>query len=67
MSGGAGTDVDGTLDARGRTVLIRNVVFDIGQVFLRLNHRPFLELLAERGVDVSNLDGLLSKIAFEDH
>ncbi len=47
--------------------MIRNVVFDIGQVFLRLNHRPFLGLLADRGVDIRNLDALLSKIAFEDH
>jgi HAD superfamily hydrolase (TIGR01509 family) len=48
-------------------VLIRNVVFDIGQVFLRLNHRPFLGLLAERGVDASNLDALLKRVSFDDH
>jgi 2-haloacid dehalogenase len=47
--------------------LIRNVVFDIGQVFLRLNHRPFLGLLTERGVDASNLDALLNRVSFDDH
>ena len=48
-------------------MLIRNVVFDIGQVFLRLNHQPFLGFLAAKGVDVPHLDELLTRIAFEDH
>jgi 2-haloacid dehalogenase len=47
--------------------LIHNVVFDIGRVFLHLNHQPFLGLLGERGVDVSDLDALLTRIAFDDH
>jgi HAD superfamily hydrolase (TIGR01509 family) len=47
--------------------LIRNVVFDIGQVFLRLDHRPFLGLLSANGVDASNLDALLERISFNDH
>ena len=47
--------------------MIRNVVFDIGQVFLRLNHRPFLGLLSEKGIDASNLDALLERISFNDH
>jgi HAD superfamily hydrolase (TIGR01509 family) len=47
--------------------LIRNVVFDIGQVFLRLNHRPFLGLLSEKGIDASNMDALLERISFNDH
>jgi HAD superfamily hydrolase (TIGR01509 family) len=47
--------------------LIRNVVFDIGQVFLRLNHRPFLGLLSDKGIDASNMDALLERIAFNDH
>ena len=51
----------------GTAALIRNVVFDIGQVFLRLNHQPFLRFLTEKGVDVPHLDELLTRIAFEDH
>jgi HAD superfamily hydrolase (TIGR01509 family) len=47
--------------------MIRNVVFDIGQVFLRLNHRPFLGLLSEKGIDASNMDTLLERISFNDH
>jgi HAD superfamily hydrolase (TIGR01509 family) len=47
--------------------LIRNVVFDIGQVFLRLNHQPFLRFLAEKGIEVPHLDEFLTRIAFEDH
>jgi HAD superfamily hydrolase (TIGR01509 family) len=47
--------------------LIRNVVFDIGQVFVRLNHRPFLGLLGEKGIDAANLDALLERISFNDH
>ena len=47
--------------------LIRNVVFDIGQVFVRLNHRPFLGLLSEKGIDASNIDTLLERISFNDH
>ena len=47
--------------------MIRNVVFDIGQVFLRLNHQPFLGLLSEKGIDASNMDALLERISFNDH
>jgi 2-haloacid dehalogenase len=50
-----------------RQVNIRNVVFDIGRVFLHLDHQPFLRLLGERGVDISDLDALLARIAFDDH
>jgi 2-haloacid dehalogenase len=47
--------------------LIQNVVFDIGRVFLHLNHKPFLTLLSERGVDASDLDALLARVSFDDH
>ena len=57
----------GAEEARGTASLIRNVVFDIGQVFLRLNHRPFLGLLTRSGVDASNLDALLRRVEFDDH
>lgn len=47
--------------------MIRNVVFDIGQVFVHLDHRPLLELLGSKGVDAANLDALLERISFNDH
>lgn len=47
--------------------MIRNVVFDIGQVFVHLDHRPLLRLLSSKGVDTSSLDALLERIAFDDH
>lgn len=47
--------------------MIRNVVFDIGQVFVRLDHRPLLGLLSSKGVDTASLDALLERISFDDH
>lgn len=47
--------------------MIRNVVFDIGQVFVHLDHRPLLRLLSSRGVQTDNLDALLERIDFDDH
>jgi HAD superfamily hydrolase (TIGR01509 family) len=47
--------------------LIRNVVFDIGQVFVHLDHRPLLGLLSSKGVHTDNLDALLERIDFDDH
>jgi FMN phosphatase YigB (HAD superfamily) len=47
--------------------LIRNVVFDIGWVFVHLNHRPFLDFLSAHGADAPDLDSVLVRIALEDH
>jgi HAD superfamily hydrolase (TIGR01509 family) len=47
--------------------MIRNVVFDIGRVFLHLNHQPFLTFLSAQGVDASDLDALLARVTFDDH
>lgn len=47
--------------------MIRNVVFDIGWVFVHLNHRPFLELLSAHGADAPDLDSVLERIALADH
>lgn len=47
--------------------MIRNVVFDIGWVFVRLNHRPFLDFLAAHGADAPDLGSVLARIALEDH
>ena len=47
--------------------LIRNVVFDIGWVFVNLNHQPFLDFLSAHGADAPDLDSVLARIALEDH
>jgi HAD superfamily hydrolase (TIGR01509 family) len=47
--------------------LIRNVVFDIGWVFVHLDHRPFLDFLAAHGAEAPDLDSVLARIALEDH
>jgi HAD superfamily hydrolase (TIGR01509 family) len=46
---------------------IRNVVFDIGWVFVRLNYRPMLELFREHGVEAESLHAVLARAALEDH
>lgn len=46
---------------------IRNIVFDIGWVFVRLNYRPLLELLRARGVEAADLHSVLARAALEDH
>lgn len=47
--------------------MIRNVVFDIGWVFVHLNHGPFLEFLSEHEVEIPNLHSVLSRVALWDH
>ena len=47
--------------------MIRNVVFDIGWVFVHLDHQPFLDFLAAHGADAPDLDSVLARIALEDH
>ena len=46
---------------------IRNVVFDIGWVFVRLNYAPMLELLRASGVQAEDLHSVLARAALEDH
>jgi 2-haloacid dehalogenase len=45
---------------------IRNVVFDIGWVLVRLNYRPLLEFLAAHGARVDR-DAVMQGIRLEDH
>ena len=47
--------------------MIRNVVFDIGWVFVHLDHQPFLDFLASHGAEAPDLDSVLVRIALEDH
>jgi HAD superfamily hydrolase (TIGR01509 family) len=47
--------------------VIRNVVFDIGWVFVRINYRPMLERLRSGGVEAEDLHSVLARVALEDH
>ena len=47
--------------------MIRNVVFDIGWVFVHLDHQPFLDFLSAHGADAPDLASVLARIALEDH
>jgi HAD superfamily hydrolase (TIGR01509 family) len=46
---------------------IRNVVFDIGWVFVRLKYQPLLELLRSRGLAADDLHTVLARAALEEH
>jgi len=46
---------------------IRNIVFDIGWVFVRLNYRPLLDFLAAHGVADAELRSVLTRAALKDH
>ena len=47
--------------------LIRNIVFDIGWVFVRLNYRPILGHLEAHGAEVGDRDALMERIGIADH
>ena len=47
--------------------MIRNVVFDIGWVFVHLNHGPFLEFLSAHEVETPELHSVLTRVALSDH
>jgi 2-haloacid dehalogenase len=46
---------------------MRNIVFDIGWVLVRLNYRPLLGFLAAHGALVSDRAGVMERIRLEDH
>ena len=47
--------------------MIRNVVFDVGGVLVRLRYQPFIEYLAEAGVDMSDLPAWLAQVDLAAH
>jgi len=47
--------------------VIRNIVFDIGWVLVRLNYRPLLDFLAAHGAPVGDRDAIMRRIRLEDH
>jgi len=47
--------------------LIRNIVFDVGGVLLRLRYQPFIRYLGAAGIDLSNLPAWLGTIDLAAH
>jgi 2-haloacid dehalogenase len=47
--------------------LVRNVVFDIGWVLVRLNYRPLLDFLQAHGAQLADRDAVMAGIRLEDH
>jgi FMN phosphatase YigB (HAD superfamily) len=47
--------------------VIRNIVFDVGGVLVRLHYQPFIRYLGEAGIDMSNLPAWLSTVDLEGH
>ncbi|HLY53317.1 MAG TPA: HAD family phosphatase [Steroidobacteraceae bacterium] len=46
---------------------IRNVVFDIGWVLVRLDYSPMLQLFRSHGVEAQSLHAVLARAALEEH
>ncbi len=51
----------------GAARVIRNVVFDIGGVLLRLRYQPFIEYLGGAGIDMTNLPRWLEQVDLAAH
>jgi FMN phosphatase YigB (HAD superfamily) len=47
--------------------MIRNVVFDVGGVLVRLRYQPFVRYLAEAGIDLTDLPRWLATIDLDAH
>jgi 2-haloacid dehalogenase len=47
--------------------VIRNVVFDIGGVLLRLRYQPFIDYLTGAGIDMTNLPKWLEQVDLAAH
>ncbi len=48
-------------------MVIHNIVFDVGRVFVELNPAPVIEFLSAHGVQVANIDALCESIVLDDH
>ena len=47
--------------------MIRNVVFDIGRVIVRLDPRPIIEFMQARAAPCNDLKSLIANIPLDDH
>jgi FMN phosphatase YigB (HAD superfamily) len=46
---------------------IRNIVFDVGWVLVRLNYDPMVNFLRARGAEVSDRNSVLARVQLDDH
>jgi len=47
--------------------MIRNVVFDVGGVLVRLRYQPFIDYLAAAGIDMTDLPAWLERVDLAAH
>jgi FMN phosphatase YigB (HAD superfamily) len=47
--------------------MIRNVVFDVGNVLVKLHYQPFIQYLGRAGVDMRDLPSWLQQVDLEGH
>ncbi len=47
--------------------MIRNVVFDVGGVLVRLRYQPFIDYLSAAGIDMTDLPGWLARVDLAAH
>lgn len=47
--------------------MIRNVVFDVGGVLVRLRYQPFIDYLSAAGIDMTDLPGWLTRVDLAAH
>jgi FMN phosphatase YigB (HAD superfamily) len=47
--------------------MIRNVIFDVGGVLVRLRYQPFVRYLQDAGADLSDLPAWLATVGLEEH
>ena len=46
---------------------VRNVIFDIGWVLVRLDYRPLIAFLRAHGAQLADRDAVMKGIRLEDH
>jgi len=47
--------------------MIRNVVFDVGNVLVKLHYQPFISYLGQAGIDMNDLPRWLQQVDLEGH
>lgn len=47
--------------------MIRNIVFDVGGVLVRLRYQPFIDYLSAAGIDMTDLPAWLTKVDLSAH
>jgi FMN phosphatase YigB (HAD superfamily) len=47
--------------------MIKNVVFDVGNVLVKLHYQPFIKYLSQAGIDMDDLPRWLTQVDLEGH